>query len=177
MKRIVSILLAISFVLVFFTACGERGVPDEPTTVKATEAIKTGEDENTTKKSEETTGTPRDDEITGVYIACDQDDWGFSENQMNQIEFKNGKAYVQMNLFEGVIEVETDYECNKMECSIILGEGKNNDSVVFKAGVKLFPDEYWENMEIHGMEEAFCAQGFNCPQFFEEGTIFEKLVK
>ena len=184
MKKTISILLTI-LILLTFAACGSKKNAPAPTTTAApTEAPETTtEAPETTTEAPETTEPEQiaaeieetKKEITGVYIPAGQDAYGITEENLNKITFKDGKAYVQMNFLDAVAEFKVNYTLDEKKGTITLGAGKaQNGTVVFNKGVTLKPDEYWQTMTIKGMEKAFVLEGYACPEFFLDGTAFNR---
>ena len=182
MKKSISIILAI-LILLTFAACGSKKNTPAPTTTAApteapettTEAPETDTDAPETTEPQQISSELEVTEIKGVYVPAGQDAYGITEENLNKITFKDGKAYVQMNFLDAVAEFEVTYTLDDKNNTITLGAGKaQNGTVVFNAGTVLTPDEYWQTMTIKGMEKAFVLEGYACPEFFLDGTAFNR---
>ena len=189
MKKILGLLLSVVFIFSFFTACGDetvKDVPNEPITEELTTEEPTSEEETSKEETEEPTSEEATDtikgkteslDVTGTFVPKEDERYfgPYNPDISNIIKFENGKAFVQINLYEGIASAWVDYEYNAAEGAIVLSEGVNDyDERLFNAGVKLYPDEYWENMTIEGMEEAFCLENWSCSPTFADGNVLEK---
>ena len=182
MKKTLSVILIALLILTVFAACGKKNtVPDSTTTTvpETTTEEQTTEKETEKETTEKTTkgeGTVDEKtEITGVYIPLGQDAYGITEENLNKITFKDGKAYVQMNFLDAVAEFKVSYTLDEDKGIITLGAGKaQNGTVIFNKGVTLTPDEYWQNLTIKGMEKCLVLEGYSCPEFYLDGTKFSR---